>query len=175
MRLERQPEGNKECKVNDDLSERIGLLTRREVEARILSPVIAALARELGEDRVMDVLRATVAEIAAKQGEALAASAGGNSLAHFARTLELWQRDGALEIEITEQTETTLSFNVTRCRYAELYSSLGIGGLGEIPSYARDFAFAKGFDPRLKLRRSGTIMGGSPTCDFRYTVDRTGV
>ena len=34
----------------DDLNARIGVLTRREVEARILSPVIEALGESFGQD-----------------------------------------------------------------------------------------------------------------------------
>jgi hypothetical protein len=32
----------------DDLNQRIGVLTRREVEARLLAPLVAALGKEFG-------------------------------------------------------------------------------------------------------------------------------
>lgn len=169
-----QAASRKEGYVQDDLNERIGVLTRREVEARLLAPVLGALGRELGEERVMEVLRSTIAEIAAQQGAALAEKVGGGSLAHFARSLELWTKGGALEIEVLGQTDEVFSFNVTRCGYAELYASLGIRPLGEILSCGRDFALIQGFNPQLRLQRTGTIMGGAAVCDFRYTLERDG-
>ena len=44
-----------------------------------------------------------------------------------------------------EDTDVAFSFNVTRCRYAELYKKLGIRELGFALSCARDFALIKGF------------------------------
>jgi hypothetical protein len=40
------------------------------------------------------------------------------------------KKDDALHIDVLEQSEEALAFNVTRCRYAELYRALGIPELG---------------------------------------------
>ena len=70
-----------------------------------------------------------------------------------------------------EESEEVLSFNVTRCRYAELYESLGIREIGTIFSCARDFALIEGFKPNVTLVRTQTIMEGASYCDFRYRMD----
>jgi len=41
-----------------DLNQRIGVLTRREVEGRLLAPLLAGLGREFGAERVLRVTRA---------------------------------------------------------------------------------------------------------------------
>jgi hypothetical protein len=46
----------------DTLNE-IGVLKRREIEARILMPVLEALGREFGRDKVFAVARDTVIEV----------------------------------------------------------------------------------------------------------------
>ena len=46
------------------MNQLIGVLTRREVGARLLAPLVAALAREFGEGRVLRVIRETVREAA---------------------------------------------------------------------------------------------------------------
>ena len=69
-----------------------------------------------------------------------------------------------------EQTENTFFFNVTRCRFAEAYEKLGIMELGVALSCCRDFGFIEGFNPKIKLVRTQTIMEGAPICDFRYTL-----
>ena len=161
-----------ESMLTDNLNAKIGVLTRREVEARILSPVIEALAETFGHDQVMSVVQKTIVKIAREQGADLCKLMGNNSLHHFSETLQFWTRDNALEIEQIEKSEEVLSFNVTRCRYAELYDSLGIRDIGTIFSCARDFALIEGFNPDVSLTRTQTIMEGAPFCDFRYRLDR---
>jgi hypothetical protein len=88
----------------------------------------------------------------------------------FAKTLGRWQENGALEIEILEQSPERLSFNVTRCRYAEMYRALGLSDLGASLSCERDGALVEGFNPDITLTRTQTIMEGASCCDFRFQV-----
>jgi predicted ArsR family transcriptional regulator len=152
----------------DDLNAKIGVLVRREVEARILVPLINALADAFGRDEVLAVVRDTIVKIAREQGAALGRQMGGNSLKNFVDSLAYWTRDGALEIEVIEASDAVLSFNVTRCRYAELYESLGVREIGTSFSCTRDFALIEGFNPEISLERTQTIMEGAEYCDFRY-------
>ena len=152
----------------DSLNAKIGVLTRREVEARILKPMLDAMGEAFGREKALKVMRNTIVSIAEEQGAELANRMGGDSLQHFAESLEFWKMDNALEIDVLEQTEQAFEFNVTRCRYAELYEELGIRELGKSLSCARDFALIKGFNPAVSLSRTKTIMDGAPYCDFRY-------
>ena len=147
----------------------IGVLTRREIEARILVPLLEALAQEFGRERVLEIARQTIIWIAREQGAQLAQSMGGNSLPHLAGSLDAWKKDDALQIEVVEQNERRFNFNVIRCRYAEMYRALGIPELGALLSCNRDYALIEGFNPDVKLARTQTIMEGAPYCDFRYT------
>jgi hypothetical protein len=67
----------------DHLNQLIGVLTRREVEARLLAPLVAALGKEFGEERVLRVIRETVVVSARRQGAQLAQAMGGDSLQKF--------------------------------------------------------------------------------------------
>jgi predicted ArsR family transcriptional regulator len=149
----------------------VGLLTRREIEARLLAPIIDALGKEFGRDRVVAIVRDVIVGIARQQGRAMAQAREDDSLTSFADTLEPWTRAGALEMERHEETDDRLSFDVTRCRYAELYRALGIPELGAVLSCNRDAALIEGFNPRIRLTRTQTIMEGAPCCDFRYAAD----
>ena len=152
----------------DKLSQQLGVLKRREVEARILAPLIKSFIEEFGRDRVEKILSETIVELAREQGVELAAEFG-TTVESFAESLQFWQQDGAMEIEIKEKSETRFDFDVKRCRYAELYSDLGIQDLGAILSCNRDFALIEGFNPSAKLERKDTIMAGNPCCTFRYS------
>ena len=156
----------------DTLNARIGVLTRREVEARILAPVVDALAAEFGRTEVIEIVRRTVVDVARQQGAALAIALEGDGLAEFAASLRDWTQDNALEIEVLEQSAEAFHFNVTRCRYAELYRALGIEELGAVLSCNRDFALIEGFNANVSLTRTQTIMQGKSHCDFRYALPR---
>jgi hypothetical protein len=155
-----------------DTLNRLGVLNRREVEARILAPLIEALAAEFGRERVLGVVRRTILEIARRQGAELGQRLGRASLTEFGAALEAWKQDGALEMDVLEQSDERLAFNVTRCRYAEMYRALGVPDLGELLSCNRDAALIEGFNQAVTLTRTQTIMQGAPLCDFRYA--RTG-
>ena len=155
----------------DTLTQQIGVLTRREVEARILIPVIEALGKTFGREDVIKKIGDTIVDIARGQGADLAAVMGGNSLADFMASLRFWTQDHALEIDVLKQDENCLHFNVTRCRYAEMYKDLGIPELGCLLSCNRDYALIEGFNSKIELVRTQTIMEGAPYCDFRYRVE----
>ena len=152
----------------DTLTQRIGVLARRETEARILAPMIEALADAFGRDAVVDIVRKTIIKIAREQGAELAELMGGCSAAHLMASMQYWAQDNALEFDILEQTDETLSFNITRCRYAEMYRALGIPELGAVLSCNRDYALIEGFNANTALTRTQTIMDGAPHCDFRF-------
>jgi hypothetical protein len=164
----KDPGSDRKPLIEDNLNARLGVLTRREVEARILAPVIDDLGEVFGRDEVPAVMRDTIVRIARQQGEDLSRQMGGNSLKQFSDSLQFWTQDNALEIDVIEESEEVLSFNVTRCRYAELYESLGIREMGTIFSCTRDFALVEGFNPNISLKRTQTIMEGADYCDFRY-------
>ncbi len=151
-----------------DTLNQIGVLKRREIEARILLPLIQALEAEFGPEKVRDILRRTIIQVAETQGAVLAGQ--GSSLEDFAATLHAWTQDSALEIEVVEKTPNRFAFNVHRCRYAEMYRALGIPELGALLSCNRDAALIQGFNPAIQFERTQTIMQGAAFCDFRYTL-----
>jgi hypothetical protein len=96
---------------------------------------------------------------------------GGNTIAHFAKGLSLWTREDALRMDFLEQSDKKFAFNVTRCRYAEMYKELGVLEYGSLLSCGRDAALIVGFNPKIKFTRTQTIMAGAPYCDFRYDLE----
>ena len=155
----------------DTLTQQIGVLLRRETEARIIAPLIEAMAREFGRERVGEILHDTITTLAREQGAALAAEFGGGREG-FLEVLRFWTQNDALEIEILENSGGRLDFDVKRCRYAEMYRALGIAELGKTLSCARDGAFVEGFDPKARFVRKQTILEGAPCCTFRYDFGR---
>lgn len=152
----------------DTLNE-IGVLKRREIEARIIGPIVEALAQEFDRERVLAIVAETIINVARKQGGERAAAMGDDSLIAFAESAGDWRKGNALEIEVLEQSADRYDFNVTRCRYAEMYRSLGMAELGAVLSCNRDYSLVEGFNPEINLERKQTIMQGASCCTFRYS------
>ncbi len=146
----------------------IGVLTRREVEARLLGPLIDAFAQTTDRAQVIATVRDTIAQIARTQGAEMARVYGEATLENFADSLKLWTKDDALVIEVVAKDAQNFGFNVTRCRYAELYRELGMEEFGAVFSCNRDAALIEGFSADIQLTRTQTIMEGATHCDFRY-------
>ena len=161
--------------VKPDTLNEIGVLKRREIEARIVAPLLERLGEEFGHEKVNALASEVVVNVAMSQGDELAKAMGGNDLAHFAASLENWTKGGALEIEVVEQTSDVFAFNVTRCRYAEMYRELGLADLGAALSCNRDGTMVQGFNPDIDFTRTQTIMNGADHCNFKYQMGESKV
>jgi hypothetical protein len=147
----------------------IGILEQRRIEAGVIKPLVRAFEAELGREKTLAIVEGVIKTLARERGRQLAAEAPDTTLRGFAAMKEPWVRDNALEFEVLEEGEARYSYNVTRCRYAEMYRELGLAELGFTLSCNRDATLIEGFNPELQLTRTQTIMQGAPFCDFRYT------
>jgi hypothetical protein len=154
--------------------EGLTILERRKIEGEIIKPIHRVLVRELGREKADWLIGQAVEEAAEEAGRAEAARLGRGDLRAFAEILPNWARGGALETQMIESSDTALDYDVTRCRYAELYREMGLSDIGFLLSCGRDGAFMKGFAPDVELKRTGTIMTGEGRCDFRYRVKKAG-
>lgn len=149
----------------------ISHLQRREIQAPIAACLIRGFAEALGREHALAIASAAIREDARMAGRTLAAQVGGDSLADLRRIVEtVWAGDEAVTLRFLEDSESRLSFDVTRCRYAEMYEAMGMKDLGFCLSCCRDGAFAEGFNPRITLARTQTIMEGAAFCDFRFAL-----
>lgn len=152
----------------------IGILQRRTIEAGIIKPIYEEMVAAFGADAAATVIDTAIRKAAIAAGKHFAdKTPGGTSLRTFEDLQVLWTADNALEIEVTKSTETEFHYKVNRCRYAETYKAMGLGKIGHLLSCNRDGVFCQGYDPRITLERTQTVMEGASHCDFRYTFDPT--
>lgn len=150
----------------------ISQLKRREIQAPIAACLIRSYIRVMGEDQAINIATAAIQADAILAGKTIAAKLGGNSLKEMGIVVrEIWAEDEAITCQILEETDQTLYFNVTRCRYAEFYKKEAMPDLGYCLSCSRDEAFTEGFNPQMKLFRTQTIMQDGPVCDFRFVLE----
>jgi hypothetical protein len=151
----------------------VSILVRREIEALIAVPLIQAFSEEFGGDKALETARKVIRNLAHEAGKGLAALVGGNQMEDLAKAMSLFSQGGALEMDIVERDPARLLMNVTRCQYAEMYKENGIEEFGCLLSCSRDFALVEGFNPKINLTRTQTIMEGANYCDFRFTMSNS--
>jgi hypothetical protein len=163
----KKPEGQGGSGLGADVDH----LTRRAIQAPIAACLIRAFAEEMGREKALEIAGRAIQSDAMQGGRAVADMYGDNSLKTLARVVrEIWAAGDALTVRFIEETDQRLYFDVTRCRYAEMYEKLGMRDLGFCLSCCRDGSFGEGFNPRIRLARTQTIMEGAGFCDFRFAM-----
>ena len=146
------------------------ILTQRRIEAAFAKGIYEEMVAELGAREAKRILSNAVIRLAKTAAAEMAGQVeGGTSLDSFRAIQSRWTAEDALRTEVVKSTAQAFHFNVVRCRYAEMYREMGVAELGAILSCNRDGAFCEGYDPKLKLERTQTLMGGASHCDFRYS------
>ena len=158
------------------MSDALPILTQRRIEAAFAKGVYDEMKAELGEATAKRILAGAVIKLAKQTAAEMARQAPGGepSLDAFRAIQPRWTAEDALRIEVVKSTDSEFDFNVTRCRYAEMYKAMGLGEIGHLLSCQRDGTFCEGYDERLKLTRTQTIMQGASHCDFRYVYEGEG-
>lgn len=153
----------------------LGILARRKIEAEIIKPIYDVLKRELGDDRAQKYIGEAIEQAAIRAGAEFASQEpAGADLRSFVNLQYLWEKDNALDVRVIEDDGQKYYYDVTRCKYAEMYQEMGLGDIGHLLSCARDDKFIVGYAPGVELTRTTTIMSGAPCCDFRYQVKDKG-
>ncbi len=158
--------------MTDATHGQIPMLEQRRIEAMILKHVYETLKQSHGVEVAQKTIADAVRASSIDQAREFAAKVGGKtSIQTFADRQSAWKMGNAFDMDVIEKTESIYAYNVTRCKYAEMYRELGLGEIGHLLSCQRDATFCEGYDKRLRLKRTQTIMEGAAYCDFRFTLE----
>ncbi len=135
-----------------------------------LIPVLQGLAKELGEERFFEVLKKVVFESSLKAGQDTARQLPCNDFAAFNASMREPSHFGKhiLTLEIIEDTPQTVEVKVTECLWAKTFREMGAADLGYRLICYRDYADCQGFNPKITLTRSKTLMQGDDCCNHRF-------
>lgn len=126
------------------------------------------LEKELGREKMLELVKKHSTErllmVAKRDQKRL-----GNT--DFKSYISIFRDPGMLQsltMEIIEDTDKVFEIKVTECLGATTYLKAKAGHIG----YARicwgDYAWAQGFNPKIKLIRDKTLMQGHDHCNHRY-------
>ena len=135
-----------------------------------LIPVLQGLAKELGEDNFLEALRKVASECALRAEQDAARQLPSNDFAafnasmrepsHFAKHI--------LTLEIVEDTPQAVEVKVTECLWAKTFREMEAAELGYSLICHRDYADCQGFNPKITMIRSKTLMQGDDCCNHRF-------
>jgi len=135
-----------------------------------LIPILQNLAKELGEDHFLEALKKVALEAALRDGQDTAHHLPCNDFAAF----NVWPRDHinfwnhVLTSEIVEDTPQAYEIKVTECLWAKTFREIGAADIGYLLFCHPDYAYCQGFNPRITMRRSKTLMQGDDHCNHRW-------
>ncbi|MFN0095462.1 MAG: L-2-amino-thiazoline-4-carboxylic acid hydrolase [Dehalococcoidia bacterium] len=147
------------------------LLERRRVEAGVLIPMIRAFQAAFGVGEANAIAADVIRTLARDQGAAIRERANIQTMGDLQQRMAKGPiSEGSLIVDVVEQDEERVGFNVTRCKFKEMYEEMGAGDLGFLLSCNRDFASFEAMAPNLAFSRTQTRMEGADFCDFRYRL-----
>lgn len=148
------------------------IIELRRIEANVIKPLYEEMVAEVGTAAAQKIIGNAIRKAAIAQAQTFAERDGPDrDMRSFQDLYGLWTKGGALETEVLEATDETYHFNVTRCRYAEMYKEMGLGEIGHLLSCNRDGSFCEGYSDKITMQRGQTIMSGASHCDFRYRYE----
>jgi hypothetical protein len=152
--------------------EDITTMDRVKIQARVLLPLARALREEIGDERTRELMRAAIEEASRESVRDEAEQLTGSPLEKFQAMMNHSARDNGpqLELDVREMKPERVQFDVKRCKYAELFQSLGETEIGAMLLCDGDAYVAEVGGPAVEFSRSQTLMQGASHCDFCYRI-----
>jgi hypothetical protein len=127
------------------------------------------MMEETGRDKTLEYLKKYTTQRMLEAGRTQASQATSQSLREYTeqfRKLENYKN--SLVMEIVEDSESAFELKVTECLWASTFLTADAGDLGTALVCHGDYAWAEGFNPKIKLVRDKTLMQGDSYCNHRY-------
>ena len=136
-------------------------------------PIWRGIEKEMGSEKFAAMVKRVIDEAAGREMVELAKRLGKNDLAAYTEIMRkpnrFWQN--VLTFQIVEDTPQAFELKVTECLWAKTFRDAKAGDLGYLLSCYGDFASAKGFNPKMRMIRTKTLMQGDDCCNHRYVIE----
>jgi hypothetical protein len=154
------------------VNENISILDEVKIQAQVLVPVLQTLRAELGRERADQIVCGALRDWRQRVYEEVAKRTAGGPREKWASLTasSISRIGGDIDVEMLKQEPDAMEFNVTGCRYADFFRSLGEPELGAVLLCEGDDQIAEIGSPEVQFTRTQTIMKGAKYCDFRYRM-----
>jgi len=125
------------------------------------------LAGDLGKDKVIELMKKYTRKTLLEYGRRQAKQVGDDSFAAYVNTFR-GGYESSLTMEIVEDNPKAFELKVTECLWATTFRQAEAGDIGFAAVCYGDYAWAEGFNPKIKMIRDKTLMEGHSCCNHRY-------
>jgi len=152
-----------------------GLTLAQVFSMRYLWPldIFRGLETEIGRDKFHEMLKSIIDASTKQQVAEMAKTLGSNDMAAFTGLFRapdsMFSR--VLTYDIVEDTPKAFEVKVKECLWAKTFRDAKAEDLGYILSCYGDYASAQGFNPKMHMIRTKTLMQGDEFCDHRYVIE----
>jgi hypothetical protein len=134
-------------------------------------PIMKSLAAQIGPEKLIAMLKEVTSERA--RNGMTRRSIPNRDLATWTAGMKppgpLFQH--ALAAEIVEDSPQAFEFRISQCLWAKTFREEDAADIGYACVCYPDYAVASGFNPKLKLIRTKTLMQGHDCCNHRYVME----
>ncbi|RPJ64394.1 MAG: hypothetical protein EHM23_00570 [Acidobacteria bacterium] len=133
--------------------------------------LVTALAKKAGGERYLEVIKQANDEIIAEGMKHR--KIDDRSLRAFTEYLrnqnDFWKH--VVTGEIVEDSPNAVEVRVKECIWAKTFRQQKAADLGYACVCHPDFAYAKAFNPKMRMERTKTLMQGDECCNHRWVVE----
>ena len=151
----------------------ISLLDKTKIQAQVLVPVMRALRAELGREKADALVRGALREWSKQLFANIGNGIEGSPWRKFAKMstalAEVTERE--VTFDMHRNDKEAQEFNITSCRFAEFFRSLGEPELGALLVCQTDVDIAAAGGSDVNFSRAQTLMQGGSCCNFRYKFE----
>lgn len=127
-----------------------------------------ALEKEMGQEKLLDFLKKKTQAQLFNVGQQQAKRSSDNSFQTYITTFKDPSYDKTLTKQIVEDTDKAFELKVKECIWVSVFLQAKTGEIGYAAVCYGDYAWAEGFNPKIKLIRDKTLMQGNDCCNHRY-------
>lgn len=133
-------------------------------------PLAVFLSERLGKEEAVQLLKEWATGSGREGGADTAKRLGADDFAALKKffTPENRMYKNTLTMEVVESADIAHELKVTECLWADTFLRAKAGELGYAAVCFGDYAFARGFNPKIEMVRDKTLMQGHPYCNHRY-------
>lgn len=136
-------------------------------------PLWRGLEEEIGKDRLYAMIKKINDAAAKAEMGGLAKAKGLSTLADYVKPMldpnSLYRK--VLTFDVVENTPKAFEVKVSECLWAQTFRGAKAGDLGYVLICDGDYAAAEGFNPKMHMIRTKTLMQGADCCNHRYVLE----
>jgi hypothetical protein len=140
-----------------------------DFHAKSLASIVRAIERQYGEEGKAIIKKAWLEEVFYRPWEKIGESVERNDVQTLAKLVEEGCY-GTHEWERVVDEPNKVAYKFTKCRWAEIFRKLGATDVGKWFCDS-DPVYVEAFNPRIKFKRTKTLMDGDDCCDHVFYVE----